>query len=425
MKVGLPARLALAALLSLSMHGIVYSVLAGVKVPNLSPSEVELQVVVGETRGETPSPSGMASRRAAPLVRLVPPGATPTREHLSGRGEARGGDGRGPVSVVFLASEADAVTLQDSLANNLDHAQISRVRVARTQVTRERRRATPNPHDQPFLATGTGRVRERRPDRARAPSQGAPHPERQPRLSGAWASPDEGEVIPSGEPEPSRLGRETRSVQQGVSQGTRAAPSPAAPIATGRQPVDEGRVATPSPREANRPRDNQLAEHLAMRLSRSWVDATRRRGEVPSIGAGGQSGGGEPALGQRGGGTATARAYTPGPGRNRALDTRDHRYLSWYLAQRRRVERGLRYPRERARRMDQGTAVFRLRVRRDGSIQQGPNLIRSSGFADLDRAAERALAAAMPFDPLPAELAPHQHDLPLTLSLEFANPLVR
>jgi len=74
--------------------------------------------------------------------------------------------------------------------------------------------------------------------------------------------------------------------------------------------------------------------------------------------------------------------------------------------------------------MDQGTTVFRIVVRRDGSLRSPPSLVRSSGYADLDEAARRAILSAQPFAPLPPELAPGQEQLALRLPIEFQNPMV-
>ena len=120
-----------------------------------------------------------------------------------------------------------------------------------------------------------------------------------------------------------------------------------------------------------------------------------------------------------------ARPYGPGSGRYSALDTSDARYRRWYLQQRRRVEDALRYPRERALNRDQGRAVYRLEVRRDGSLAEQPRRIRGTGFTDLDEAARVAIAAAIPFGRVPDDLAPGQSTIQFDLTIEFSNPMVQ
>jgi TonB family protein len=157
----------------------------------------------------------------------------------------------------------------------------------------------------------------------------------------------------------------------------------------------------------------------------SWVEATARTGAVPGPGRGGVAGGGTPGTGggTREGGRATT--YGPGDGRYGALDTRDARYRRWFLTQRRRVEDAVRFPRERALRMDQGTSIYSVVVRRDGTLASTPRLVRSSGFDDMDRAALGAIEAVTPFAPLPDDLAPGLSEVRVRLPVEFSNPMVR
>jgi TonB family protein len=89
------------------------------------------------------------------------------------------------------------------------------------------------------------------------------------------------------------------------------------------------------------------------------------------------------------------------------------------------VNDALRFPRARALAMDQGTTVVRLEVRRDGTLAGTPRILRPSGHADLDRAALAAIDAAIPFSPLPADLAPELDRFPLQIPVEFSNPMVR
>lgn len=82
------------------------------------------------------------------------------------------------------------------------------------------------------------------------------------------------------------------------------------------------------------------------------------------------------------------------------------------------------FPRARALAMDQGTSVFRVTLRRDGSMVGSPRLIRSSGFTDLDDAARMAIETGS-FAPLPSEIAPGSASVTISLPLEWSNPMVR
>ncbi len=200
--------------------------------------------------------------------------------------------------------------------------------------------------------------------------------------------------------------------------------SEAADSAFGRPSVDRG-PATTTAEQTGRVRDDRDSELLAAQLLQSVVDSSRRRGREPGIGNGGVGGGGAPGSG---GGTEAggrAQAYGPGSGRHGALDTGDPRYVRWYLSQRRRVERVLSFPEERALAMDQGLTVVSLRVNRDGTLAAPPRRKRSSGFADFDAEALRAIRAVAPFEPLPDELAPNREVLVLDMTIDFQNPMVR
>jgi protein TonB len=74
--------------------------------------------------------------------------------------------------------------------------------------------------------------------------------------------------------------------------------------------------------------------------------------------------------------------------------------------------------------MDQGTSVYRFEVRRNGSLVEDPELVRSSGFTDLDQAARQAIERCTPFSPLPPELAPQHPSIHITMAIEFSNPMV-
>ncbi|HJL14654.1 MAG TPA: TonB family protein, partial [Sandaracinaceae bacterium LLY-WYZ-13_1] len=126
---------------------------------------------------------------------------------------------------------------------------------------------------------------------------------------------------------------------------------------------------------------------------------------------------------RREGGRATS--HGPGDGRYAALDTSDRRYRLWFVRNRRRIHDALEFPRERALRMDQGTSIYRVVVRRDGTLAGTPHLVRSSGFDDMDRAALSAIRHATPFSPLPEDLAPELERIRLLLPIELSNPMVR
>lgn len=83
------------------------------------------------------------------------------------------------------------------------------------------------------------------------------------------------------------------------------------------------------------------------------------------------------------------------------------------------------FPRARMLSMDQGTSIFRVVLRRDGTLVAGPELVRTSGFDDLDAAAEDAIAEVLPFEPLPADMQPDVQRFAWRIPVDFSNPMVR
>jgi TonB family protein len=89
------------------------------------------------------------------------------------------------------------------------------------------------------------------------------------------------------------------------------------------------------------------------------------------------------------------------------------------------VQKELVFPRERALAMDQGMSLYRVVLDRDGALTGKPRLVRSSGFSDFDAAAQIAIERALPFAPLPKELAPALTEIALLIPINFANPMIR
>jgi len=425
---------ALGAFASLVMHLVIYvwlQSLPGAAAHAASPDRqrlIELPASAFAAHG----PRGTRSDTAAPLE----PGGPSSAQNVDGEDRGQGGDATGAVAFTLLVDRAHPVNLQDSPLNSADAAQAQRIRTARDRAAWENmRRATPNPADEYFLASGDGHHQERRPidrrdavDGARrspgAASEGAP--EDRAGFSGA-PNPGGVDVVGAeggGTGQPARAGADRVAPARGVVGGRGQRETAAADVAHGRPAVDPG-PATTTAESQGRVRDDTDAELLAAQLLQSVVDASQRRGQRPGVGNGGVGGGGSAGSGggEAEGGRATP--YGPGNGAHGALDTGDPRYIRWYLTQRRRVEEALRFPRERALAMDQGLTVVVLRVNRDGTLAGPPRRKRSSGFSDFDQEALRAIRAVAPFEPLPANLAPDRSVLVLDMTVDFQNPMVR
>ncbi len=354
------------------------------------------------------------------------PGGADSPQNIDADDAGRGGDGVGAAAVLLLLPTDAPLTLTDSTLNAIGVGQTQRIDTARVRASWEDRRATPTPRDEAFLASGTGLHRERRTLARVDAADGA---ERAPLPSSAGgASADrEGDVemLPrAGVADRTDPGARSDSPGVGIIGGTGTRSSEAAAVAFGRPEVDLGPAATTT-ETRDRPSDARRSELLATSPQQSLVEATERSGPRVDDGRGGVlargpigSGGGA-----REGGRALARGAGPGP--FDALDTSDARYVGWLGALRRRVTDVLEFPRARQLAMDQGTSVFRLTVRRDGSIEGTPRLIRSSGFTDLDAAARVALDRALPLDPVPSGMFAGRTRLEVTVPIVFWNPMAR
>lgn len=403
-----------------------------------APYEVDV-AAVGNSEGTVgASLRGRLPSDADPSVA----GGLRSAQNLDADDRGEGGDAVGAERGILMLDRAQDVLLFDSPLNNLAAAQTQRIRTSRSRATLENRRATPNPDDDPFLASGDGAHRERRPVRATDAAEGArvapvasvtggqPSLARDGRVArDVRGAPDVGgaEARAGGAsaPSPSEAGTAEASPGSGILGGRGARRSEAARVAHGRPTVDEGPAATQAEREDSRIRDDSDAENLAASMMQSWVESTAHTGPRTGVGRGGVGGGGEAGIGggRREGGRAST--YGPGDGRYAALDTSDRRYRRWFLDSMRRIGRALEFPRARALAMDQGSSIYRITVRRDGTLTGAPHLVRSSGFDDLDRAARAAIRQAAPFSPLPDDLEPSRAQLSITVPVEFSNPMVR
>lgn len=423
------------AALSLGVHLALVLLVPRANLSSPTPSLTLREVPVRLVEGTGPATTGGTVPDTA-ASELTPGGAHALDQNVDAPDPGVGGDGRGAIEVVLLVPHEDPITLTDAPWNAVGPSQTSRIDVADDRATFEDRRATPNPSDTPFLASGDGPHPERRPLAsldAREGARVAPSPstagirtsESESATLGAGARP-----VPSGSSE-MREGAEARteagapsdSPGVGIIGGTGPRASEAARVATGRPAIDPGTASTTS-ETRDRTRDDTDAELLAARLLESFVESSRRAGTREGEGVGGHDTPGAPGSGGGREAGGHARALGTGDGGFEALDTSDARYRRWLLDERRRLEDAMVFPRARALAMDQGTSVFRVTLRRDGSMVGSPRLIRSSGFTDLDDAARMAIETGS-FAPLPSEIAPGSASVTISLPLEWSNPMVR
>ncbi|MEE9181119.1 MAG: energy transducer TonB [candidate division NC10 bacterium] len=113
-------------------------------------------------------------------------------------------------------------------------------------------------------------------------------------------------------------------------------------------------------------------------------------GVIPGAEAGvGESGGVGVAAGRHGSGVGAGLA--PGRGERSGWGG-----TAWFHLLRQRIERAKRYPAQARRWGMEGTAEVQFRIAGDGSVQ-GVMVVKSSGFAILDRASVETIKRAAPF----------------------------
>lgn len=84
------------------------------------------------------------------------------------------------------------------------------------------------------------------------------------------------------------------------------------------------------------------------------------------------------------------------------FDTKEFKYETYMMRLKERIEGIWRYPPEAAGRGIQGDLLIRFTIRKDGRLGD-VELVRTSGYRNLDQAAMQALKDGEPYWPLPDE----------------------
>ncbi len=146
---------------------------------------------------------------------------------------------------------------------------------------------------------------------------------------------------------------------------------------------------------------------------------------APGIGATGRGPADQPGAVPRATiGAAPSRFGQPGPaGAGDNQRTEERRYDRYKQQIHSRVDRARDFPRALALRLEQGETLLRFIVLPDGSLGDGIQVIKSSGFTEFDQAAVDAVRKASPFGPMPDP--GRATSLPVNLLVKFPNPVVR
>ncbi|UQA56142.1 energy transducer TonB family protein [Polyangium aurulentum] len=372
-----------------------------------------------------PISEGAVNSAPADPTLVLPRGggeATP-RPDTGERG--RGGSNAASAPATNLADRNDERSLVSEIPTHLDRTQVPRIDSGRTRASREDWRASREPMELTFLASGrSGSRAERRRHAEHDPSRGArergsPSPlggvlgaAQLPPGVGETARP-EGNLI-EGSPEPS-LGIGVRD--GAVGRDARAS----AEVPLARPWVLQ---ATPSiPADADgRPVDTTDSEQQVALAMQSIVRASSAGG-APGVGAGGERGPGPAGSGGERGAGASAQPLGAGmgPGTDAsALDRRRMDYLRRVLSRIHPLWKNA-FPKWAIAEGRGGTVIVSFVINADGTVSSA-RVSRPSGIPEFDENCRQAVLRGAPFEPLPPELGPR---FSWSMPFEAKNPAVR
>lgn len=353
-------------------------------------SEVEER----DPRVEPPAPRGGAVAR-------------PDRDR-SGRGGPRQGE-----RAANLASNVDPLTLERDPLNHPLRSETQRLRSGRQRRSWDDRRATPNPMELDFVATGKGRVAERRPFASATPDRGALHGGA-PTLAGAAPG------------APSYDGWEGRA---GAARSGGPATDPAglsgrargdnhylhAEVMTARPSVPASRAAVPAAEHAFPSDVVESRQRVASRVV-ALMQASTLGGEQ-AAGVGGTDAPLPPAAGSGSGQGSRAEPWGQGLGRGDPYSDREE---AFFRRVRSRIARALEnaFPRWAIAEGRGGLVIFDLALGNDGRIESVA-LVRPSGIEEYDLNVLRAVRGLGGFGPIPAAFASR-----LRFTYDSRNPIV-
>jgi hypothetical protein len=320
----------------------------------------------------------------------------------------RGGSATGARATNLAASD-DGMNLSPDLMSRLDRDQHQRLRTAAIRTTHEDRRATTNPMELTFLASGKGEHQERRPSSPSDPSRGSLVAPRAAVLGGHPGTGRPEEEEGQGQvPGAMRPGETRSSPGLGVRLG-RAGDDhrAAARIAYGRPLVTEGPVTIPAVLEG-RPNDTVDSDQEVATAVRSLVHASVAGG-LAGAGRGGTWGpSADPGAGGASGRGSIARPLGSGDGEIFDWYTNDPALLPYFRKIHARVDPLWRdaFPRSALLELKQGTVILEFSIAADGTARVKWPPVRPSGIDEFDRNCADAIRRASPFDPIPHVPAP-------------------
>lgn len=381
------------------------------------PIEIELPKVAGEgvETGDFEPDSLFAPARGG--------GEAMPRPDTGRRG--RGGADTAEEPAINLSDRSDRDLLMPEVRSRLERSQMQRVRSALERASREDWRASREPMELTFLASGRG---GKRPERRRPadvdPSAGGREVGAPTKLGGelgarvhdrgAGESPRRAGGSAEGSAKPSQgLGVRDGAAGSDHRESARAA--------LARPMVAQGTPSVPA-NEEGRPNDTVDSEQEVAPVRPSIVYASTAGG-AEGPGLGGQAGAGAVGAGGVSGPGSSAKALGTGRGADLDSSATDQRRLT-YLRQ---VMTKLHplwanaFPKWAALEGLQATTIITFTIRADGTVASA-SVSRPSGIPEFDENCRKAVLRGSPYPPLPRELGP---SFRWAMPFDVRNPAVR
>jgi TonB family protein len=366
---------------------------------------------------------------------LVPEGSVPaahggsTIARVDTGSLGRGGQNTGE-RAINLAALDENLSLSPDLTSRLDRDQHQRLKTAELRTTREDRRATTHPMEVTFLATGTGKHQERRPNAPADPSRGslvAPRP-----ASVLGGHPGTRETIEVEGPGATAGGARPGQIMPSPGVGVRGGEAgsrhtAAARIALGRPAVTEGPTSVTAAFRG-RPNDTVDSDQEVASIVAAATHASFAGG-LKGEGRGGSNGPGvDPGAGGTHGRGSIAHALGSGDGDVFDWFTNDPMLVPYFRKIHAKVDPLWRdaFPKSAMLELKQGTVIIEFTIAADGTANVSWPPARPSGIEEFDSNCAAAIRRASPFEPIPAALREiGRSSLRIRAPFVATNPIVK
>lgn len=337
----------------------------------------------------------------------------------------RGGSDTTNAPATNLADRDDRLSLISEVPSRIDRNQVQRIDAGEARASREDYRASREPMELTFLASGrTGSRPERRLYAVHDPSSGANALGRATQLGGALGMPP---VAPGVSESPTPLGGASEgasvpSMGRGVRDGAAGEDARlSAEVALARPMVAQGTPSVPAEQEG-KPKDNTDSEQEVALALQSIVHASTAGGS-PGVGSGGQTGLGPTGSGGERGAGSVSEANGAGQGSGTDVNALDRRRTDYLRRVKARIHPlwANAFPKWAKEEGRGGTVIISFVIGASGQVA-GARVTRPSGIAEFDENCRQAVLRAAPFDPLPPELGAQ---LSWAMPFDAKNPAVR